>query len=458
MNSSLGWLILLWLVIGVATIWTRWRIGRPGVGLVTAYLIYLAWIHWVPAVLYILPWYWPLNSTEIVAFGFEQSLVGVTGFALGAIGFSIWRHRTGASSEVHATPAASADQRLPALLFWLGLLSYFVLTPLLGRLPTIGAAATVLSNLIYAGVVLVWWQASRTGHSSTRFLLLILAGVWPLITVSGQGFLGAGLMLPTLLFLFIARTARRPVFLVFAGLGMVYLAMSIAVSYSINRATIRSVVWDEQASQQEQLAASLLIFEQFQWLDIRNSEHLDRIDMHTNQNHLVGLAVQRQNQGINEYTYGSTLADAVIMLVPRVLWPEKPIRVGGSAYVTQFTGISFGGGTSVGMGQIMEFYVNFGMIGIFLGMFLLGVIITALDEASARSLQQSNWLGFALWYVPALSLLQTGNNMVTLVAGFMASWLVIYGLIRFWLAHAQNSDAPARSESQTLRRRGWRTP
>lgn len=445
MIDSLGWMVVFWLAIAVMTVWLRWRWGRPGVGLVAAYLIYLAWIHWVPTVLYLIPWYWPLYSADIVTQGFVQSLVGVIGFASGALLFSAWRRsaRGQADADPEPTDPALSDRRWPAVLFWLGLLGYFVLTPLLGRIPTFGITATVLSNLLYAGVVLVWWQSGREGRWRPKFFMLLTAGLWPLITVSGQGFLGAGLTLPTLLFLFVARTTRRPAPVALAGLAMVYLAVSLAVSYSANRTAIRAVVWNEQASQQEQISASLLIFERFQWFNPRNEEHLDRIEVHTNQNHLVGLAVERLRLGVNDYVYGSTLGDVALMMIPRALWPNKPVRVGGSAYVTQFTGVAFGGDTSVGMGQIMEFHVNFGVVGVLVGMLLFGLMMTALDEAAAGALKHSNWLHFALWYVPALSLLQTGNNMVTLVAGFASSWLVLFVAIKLWTMHTRNHAVPA---------------
>lgn len=441
-SDYLGWLLVVWAAIAIATVLLRWRWRRPGVGLVAAYLIYLAWIHWVPAVLYVTPWYWPLYSTEIVAKGFVQSLVGVAGFAVGALALSRWRRsreRAGAPPPEPA-PAAFSDPRWPAAFFWLGMVGYFLVTPLVGRIPTFGVVATVQSNLLYAGAILLWWQSNRSGRSRTKLFLLALAGLWPLVTVSGQGFLGAGLTLPTLLFLFVARNVRRParaVLIALIGVVMVYVTLSVAVSYSANRDAIRAVVWNQEASQQEQIGASLLIFERFQWFNPRNEEHLDRIELHTNQNHLVGRAVDRIDRGVNQFALGSTLGDVVLMLIPRAIWPDKPVRVGGSAYVSQYTGVIYGGSTSVGMGQIMEFHVNFGVLGVFFGMMVFGLAITALDEAAANAIARSNWLYFALWYVPALSLLQTGNNMVTLVAGFVSSWLVIFVAIKLWTVRKQ---------------------
>ena len=48
---------------------------------------------------------------------------------------------------------------------------------------------------------------------------------------------------------------------------------------------------------------------------------------------------------------------------------------GGGTIVQDFTGIEFADGTSVGAGQVLEFYVNFGTWGVIGGFLLFGWLI-----------------------------------------------------------------------------------
>ncbi len=46
--------------------------------------------------------------------------------------------------------------------------------------------------------------------------------------------------------------------------------------------------------------------------------------------------------------------------IPRALWPNKPVVGGSGDLVSTYTGIRFADGTSVGIGQVLESFVNFG--------------------------------------------------------------------------------------------------
>ena len=90
--------------------------------------------------------------------------------------------------------------------------------------------------------------------------------------------------------------------------------------------------------------------------------HLFALDQRLNQNYLVGMGVMRHREGEAELLYGATVP--FWALIPRAIWPDKPAVGGGGDLVSQFTGIKFAEGTSVGVGQVLEFYMNFGMPGV----------------------------------------------------------------------------------------------
>jgi hypothetical protein len=121
--------------------------------------------------------------------------------------------------------------------------------------------------------------------------------------------------------------------------------------------------------------------------------------------------------------------------IPRILWPNKP-SFGGSGnssgkIVTLYTGQNFGAGTSVGVGQVLEFYLNFGSIGVFIGFMVFGVIIRIVDVTAAYKLLYGNWLGFASWFLPGLSMLQPGGALTEVTASTAASVVLMFIIRRF---------------------------
>ena len=76
------------------------------------------------------------------------------------------------------------------------------------------------------------------------------------------------------------------------------------------------------------------------------------------------------------------------------------MAAGSSDLVSRFTGIQFAAGTSVGIGQVMEFYVNFGTAGTVAGFLLFGVVLTILDSAAGNCLRNGDLHGFVMWFLP----------------------------------------------------------
>src|SRR5882724_3976274 len=73
-------------VAAIVILYSRWGwSGRVvGVGLVPAYLLSLALIHWPGAILYLLPWYSGGDAISVEA-GFAVSVYAVVAFAVGSV-------------------------------------------------------------------------------------------------------------------------------------------------------------------------------------------------------------------------------------------------------------------------------------------------------------------------------------------------------------------------------------
>src|SRR6202023_2204221 len=103
------------------------------------------------------------------------------------------------------------------------------------------------------------------------------------------------------------------------------------------------------------------------------------------------------------FAYGQTLYQVVIAVIPRAIWPTKPVVAGSGSLVTQYTGIQFAEGTAVGIGHVMEAYISFGVVGVIGGFIALGTLIGAIDGAAGRRLRAGDLRGFVMWFLPGLS-------------------------------------------------------
>jgi len=171
----------------------------------------------------------------------------------------------------------------------------------------------------------------------------------------------------------------------------------------------------------------------FEWIDWHNEQHLVSIDDRLNQNFLVGAAKVNLLLGAVPFARGKTLWEAVLALVPRIFWPGKTVRSGSPDIVEDFTGIPFEEGTSIGVGQVMEFYINFGRIGVLVGFFVIGLVVRIMDGMAAQFLYCQDWRGFTTWFLPGLGFLQTGGSLVEVSGTVAASLVLVIGLNKLLL-------------------------
>ena len=77
---------------------------------------------------------------------------------------------------------------------------------------------------------------------------------------------------------------------------------------------------------------------------------------------------------------GSTMTGLYYAFIPRIIWPEKP-PVSRGAWFTTYLGMARSEAeatTSTGMTTVGEWYWNFGLAGVAVGMFLTGALLSGL--------------------------------------------------------------------------------
>jgi hypothetical protein len=85
------------------------------------------------------------------------------------------------------------------------------------------------------------------------------------------------------------------------------------------------------------------------------------------------------------YWGGETYLSLVGAFVPRFLWPEKPTKELGQGFGHRYGYIGANDmKTAINLPILVEFYVNFGLVGVALGMFIVGIIYRLVEHAVNR--------------------------------------------------------------------------
>jgi hypothetical protein len=453
--------LALWLVVWIAAVVSilagLWKRESLGAGLVLAYVLNLWLMHWVAASLYLLPWY-PSYEVDLVGAGLQQSAYAALAFACGSLVLAPivldYRRR---SQNLAVSHRPHPD--LPKAYMAIGGASYLLLSSFIGRVPTANALVAVGQQLVVIGLCLECWKAWQ-GRDMKRFIgwsgsALLL----PFVTIVSQGFISYGMVAAFVVLTFIASFFRPRWKFVVAGLLLGYLSLSFYGSYMRDRGEIRELVWGGEPFR-DRVERVYETIGTLEWFDPLDANHLNRIDERLNQDFLVGLAVSRLVAS-GDYAHGATMWQALLALFPRALWPEKPVFAGGSELVSRYTGLQFAEGTSVGIGQVMEFYVNFGTMGVVVGFFIMGAMVTVIDLTAGQRLSDGDWQGFALWYLTGMSFLQVGGSLVevmgsagaSVIAALLVNKLLLDRLQRENIAKANAPLLPPIREPQAQTRK-----
>ena len=418
-------LLILWIGLLVALL--AFAVGPPGRGgaLTLAYFLDLSLIH-VPGVVVFLDDASGLSEFADTSYGFELTLAGMAAFVAGAVAARL-TGQTIAQSRPPTIRAGGGIRRLglagvgtrcrllPAAVLRVRPIGFGDLDPFLVPEP---AHPRVLDAVSY--------RTGSPADGGRGLLALGLLPLLPLMTLVTGGFLGYGVhwVLGTLAFWYIE--ARRRLWIFLASPLLVFIGLSLFVTYMSQREAIRDVVWYEQAGFFERLERVSRVITDFQLLDLSSDAHLAAIDERLNQNELVGAAMARHWAGFYDFAYGGTVP--LWGFVPRALWPDKPAVGGGGSLVTEYTGIPFGEGTSVGAGQVLEFYVNFGIPGVLAGFTGLGFLLMRLDLGIMRAFSAGDLPGLLLRALPGLSLLQPGGNLLEILVALVGAVLGVGAL------------------------------
>lgn len=414
-------LLVWWLLLALAAVWLSSRRGAESPLLLT-YFFSLSMIHVGGAVNYLGASVMLFHERETYE-GFRLTLIGMS--AMLAIAFLFRVLKLLESTTVVEGPPM--PMRTVYRVILLGVLTYFVLNPLSAILPSGTVIAATLAGLLPLGF---WFWVHNAARSAAPWRQLpriaLAAALLPVATLLGSGFLGFGISLGLSIAVMVLAVWPQKTPLLLSMPLIAYLGLSLGATYMIQRDDIRHAVWSGE-DYTARVRASMQIFTDFRFYDVNDPETVAAIESRLNQNVLVGLGLQSHASGVAELQYGATVP--LWSLVPRVLWPNKPEIGGGRSVVSDFTGIVFTEGTSVGAGNPLEFYINFGWAGVIGGFMLLGGLLAWHDRHLLDGLRANDLRKVVLYGLPGLTLINPGGNLLEVFVAFVAAQFVARGFV-----------------------------
>jgi hypothetical protein len=310
-----------------------------------------------------------------------------------------------------------------------------------------GAAATIGSFLFVFPSVraiverggLIWMLAIVVGLRSSvvrndrvatwRWLGALI--IYPVLMLIFGGFLSYGIAAMMTVLSTVLVVARSKVRVAIACIVASIVGISVFLSYFENRTEIRGAVWGG-APVDTRVGVALNAFRQIQLFNPANEQHLIAINARLNQNYFAGLAATRISNGNAQYLYGRTIWDGLLAVIPRVFWPDKPIVAGSGTIVSEMTGLQLSRNTSFGVGNVMEFQINFGIPGLVIGFLLLGFILRKLDRKATESYEGGELGNSIVYYLPAVAMIQPNGSMVEVIGGAVSALIAAYGWRWVW--------------------------
>jgi hypothetical protein len=422
--------LLIWVALAVGLVFLAID-RRRGIGALTlAYFLALSLGH-IPGLLSYLDSEIAREGFEATKVGIDVTLIGITVFIVGAIAARILPQST-ASVEGYQQGFGEVDfWRLGWRILAAGVIAQFVFLPVSALLPSLTAITASFGTLLVLGFwVLLYSSAiANDGQQTVQTVgIFMMLPLLPLGTLVTGGFIGFGTVWALSIVAFYFVVARRRIWFYLLMPPVIFMGLSLFVTYFQQRGDMRDVIWYQDAGITGRLNQVSKLVTEFQLLDLSNEKHLWALDERLNQNSLLGMGVMRHRAGLNELWYGATVP--IWAVIPRAIWPDKPSVGGSGDLVTEFTGITFQEGTSVGAGQVLEFYMNFGMAGVLVGFASFGFMLMRLDQALMRALATGNIHGVVQHALPGLALLQPLGSLLEMLVATISAIVVAQLLIR----------------------------
>src|SRR5919106_1593166 len=365
--------------------------------------------------------------------------IGIRFTAIGAICFvaGVWLARS--SGLIQPRYGAADRERFWVFCLIAGWVFTYGLSPL-GSIPSLGAAIEKGGALWMLGIMMGLRSAVLSKDLFRSAIWLSALAVYPVLMLLVGGFLSYGATATVIVLSVLAISVHSHLRVVAGIIIASVIGVNLFLSYFQTRDEIRKQVWGG-ASIEERIDVSMDIFRNFRWFDPTDKRHLTFLDLRLNQNYFAGLAATRIEDRQVDFLYGRLLWEGLLSLVPRIVWADKPVFAGSPKIVSEMTGLVLSETTSFGVGNVMEFQINFGIPGLVVGFLLLGWLLGTLDRKAALADCRGDLGQVFLFFLPAVALIQPNGSLVELASGSAAALVAAFGWKWVWKHWASQTAA-----------------
>ncbi len=399
------------------------RRDQVSVGLPIAYLFALLFIHVPGAVAHIYGEGF-LPDTEDTVVGIRYTAIGAVCFVVG-----VWLARRITKAGIPLSVPCETH-RFALFCLLAGLTVTYTLRVVV-QVPSIGAVIEKAGGIWVLGVLLGLQGALLANNIRAATLWFAAMMIFPVLTLLMGGFLSFG-STPVFMILSALVISTLSVKRVAIALPVVsFLFFTLFLSYFQNRDSIRDSVWGG-GKMTERIDQSLSIFREIELFDPENPAHLQALDLRLNQNFFVGRSALRLEEGQVGFLHGRSFWEGLISLVPRAIWPSKPVFGGSPETIMDMTGFIVNDNTSYGVGNVMEFYINFGIPSLVGGFLVLGGLIGWLDRRAAMALRSGDLAGSLVFFMPAAAMIHPNGSLVELTGGGASAFIAALVWRKLW--------------------------
>jgi len=301
-------------------------------------------------------------------------------------------------------------------------------------------AFCTMGQLTLGALIIAWLR----GYLNLGYKAAVSALIAGLVVVGLASGLLASIALPMVGFLFVYGWERRRIPWAFVLTGAL-----LFVPFNTAKHEFRGAMWHTSDSQlsPENVVKLMTAFVTLTVEGVENghfgSEDITRSDeARLNVLGLLAVVVNETPRNI-PYWNGYTYSDLLWHLIPRIIVPDKPSPALGQEFPRRYGFIAYYDyDTSLNLPQLVELYINFGAIGVCLGMALIGFLYALMDHFFSASTG-----GVIIGSIMFSFLMNMESNFSLVFGGIPFFVILFYALIHLLPGDGADTAHAAVSES-----------